>query len=63
MAMAEAALITASQALLTQYGDDAAIIAMMRAAEEAAKGDLEASDFWASVAETLERGLVRGTLN
>lgn len=55
-ATVEAAVRAALNALRAQYGEDAAIIATMRAAEEAATGDLEASDFWARVVEALESG-------
>jgi hypothetical protein len=37
-------------ALIRQYGQDAAVIASLRAAEEAANANAEASDFWLSVA-------------
>lgn len=48
-------LVTAAAgALMRQYGRDAAVIATMRAAEEAARGDLAASDFWMAVAGALE---------
>jgi hypothetical protein len=40
--------------LLRQYGDDAAVIATLRAAEEAAAGDLEASDYWMAIAALLD---------
>lgn len=48
--------VAAAGALARQYGDDAAVIATLRAAEEAAAGDLEASDFWMGVAQLLEQG-------
>lgn len=53
---APAEAVAAAGALARQYGDDAAVIATLRAAEEAAGGDLTASDFWMAVAELLEAG-------
>jgi DsbC/DsbD-like thiol-disulfide interchange protein len=46
--------ISAAGALMRQYGPSAAVIAVLRAAEEAARGDLAASDFWTAVAELCE---------
>ncbi|MBU6371762.1 MAG: hypothetical protein KJS97_03460 [Alphaproteobacteria bacterium] len=46
--------VAAAGALMRQYGADAAVIATLRAAEEAARSDLEASDHWMSVAALLE---------
>jgi hypothetical protein len=48
--------IAAAGALMRQYGADAEIIATLRAAEEAARGDLDASDHWMAVAALLEDG-------
>lgn len=44
---------------MAQYGDDGAIIAVMRAAEAAALGDLELSDHWESVSRTIETAHTR----
>jgi hypothetical protein len=49
-----AAILEAARLLEAQYGPDAAIVAIMRAAEYAALGDLEASDHWQSVAAHLD---------
>lgn len=49
--MTQDALIAAAGALMAQYGAEAEVIATLRAAEHAALGDLEASDFWMAVAE------------
>jgi hypothetical protein len=49
----------AARLLMGQYGDDGAIIAIMRAAEAAAIGDIDVADYWEKVAsalETLESG-------
>lgn len=40
-------------ALMAQYGDDAEVIAMMRAAEYAAAGDIAALKIWDDVIEWL----------
>jgi len=47
-------IAAAAGALLRQYGDDAAVIATLRAAEEAASGELAGSDFWMAVAALLD---------
>lgn len=44
----------AAGALIRQYGQDAAVIASLRAAEEAASANAEASDFWLSVSFLIE---------
>jgi hypothetical protein len=44
----------AARLLFAQYGDDGAVIAVMRAAEAAAAGDLDLADHWESVAEAIE---------
>jgi hypothetical protein len=44
----------AARLLFAQYGDDGAIIAVMRAAEAAAAGDLELADHWESVGQAVE---------
>ena len=46
----------AAMALLTQYGDDASVIATLRAAEGAAMGDVEALAHWDAVISFLEEG-------
>ena len=46
----------AAMALLTQYGDDASVIATLRAAEVAAMGDVEALAHWDAVISFLEEG-------
>ncbi|MFN4355500.1 hypothetical protein [Parvibaculum sp.] len=40
-------------ALMAQYGDDAEVIAMMRAAEYAAAGDIAALKIWDDIIEWL----------
>lgn len=46
----------AAMALLTQYGDDASVIATLRAAEVAAMGDVDALAHWDAVISFLENG-------
>ena len=46
----------AAMALLTQYGDDASVIATLRAAEVAAMGDVDALAHWDAVISFLEDG-------
>ena len=46
----------AAMALLTQYGDDASVIATLRAADVAAMGDVEALEHWDAVISFLEEG-------
>jgi len=46
----------AAMALLTQYGDDASVIATLRAAEVAALGDADALVHWDAVIAFLEDG-------
>ena len=43
-------------ALLTQYGEDASVIATLRAAEVAAMGDVDALAHWDAVISFLEEG-------
>jgi hypothetical protein len=45
----------AARLLFAQYGDDGAVIAIMRAAEAAAAGDLDLADHWESVGRAIER--------
>lgn len=46
----------AAMALMTQYGEDASVIATLRAAEVAALGDVEALAHWDAVIAFLETG-------
>lgn len=43
-----------ARTLLAQYGDDAAVIATLRAAELAATGNVDGLFFWDSVIELIE---------
>jgi len=47
---------TAAMALLRQYGEDATVIATLRAAEVAAVGDVAALAHWDAVIAFLEHG-------
>lgn len=49
--------------LLTQYGEDASVIATLRAAEVAAMGDAEALAHWDEVIAFLENGPSLDQLN
>ena len=42
--------------LLVQYGEDASVIATLRAAEVAAMGDMDALKHWDAVIALLEKG-------
>lgn len=46
----------AAMVLLTQYGEDASVIATLRAAEVAALGDVDALAHWDAVIAILEDG-------
>ena len=46
----------AAMSLLTQYGEDASVIATLRAAEVAAMGDTDALAHWDAVIDFLENG-------
>ena len=46
----------AAMSLLTQYGEDASVIATLRADEVAAMGDAEALAHWDAVIAFLENG-------
>jgi len=46
----------AAMALMTQYGEDASVIATLRAAEVAALGDVDALAHWDAVIAFLETG-------
>jgi hypothetical protein len=52
----------AARSLQAQYGEDAAVVAIMRASEYAAMGDLDACTFWEEVASLCEEG-AGGSLN
>lgn len=54
---------TAAASLLKQYGEDAAVIATLRAAEIAAMGDSEALAHWDQVIIILEDDVASGPLN
>ena len=45
-----------AMALMTQYGEDASVIATLRAAEVAALGDVDALAHWDAVIAFLEHG-------
>jgi hypothetical protein len=47
-------IIHAARLLFAQYGEDGAVIAVMRAAEAAAAGDLELADHWEGVSVAIE---------
>jgi len=53
----------AAMSLLTQYGEDASVIATLRAAEVAALGDVEALAHWDAVISFLETGPEPGQLS
>ncbi|MEM1035665.1 MAG: hypothetical protein AAGI14_02770 [Pseudomonadota bacterium] len=53
----------AAMALMSQYGEDASVIATLRAAEVAAMGDAEALAHWDAVIAFLEDGPGEGGLN
>ena len=46
----------AAMSLITQYGEDASVIATLRAAEVAAMGDVDALAHWDAVISFLEAG-------
>ena len=48
------AALAAARALIAQYGEDAATIAVMRAAEYAAMGDVVGLAAWDAVNEAIE---------
>lgn len=54
---------SAANALLVQYGEDAVVIATLRAAEVAAMGDAGALQHWDAVIEYLQDGPGAGELN
>lgn len=54
---------TAAMALMSQYGEDAEVIATLRAAEVAAMGDADALAHWDAVIAYIEAGPAAGELN
>ncbi|MFM1976175.1 MAG: hypothetical protein RL145_1021 [Pseudomonadota bacterium] len=48
------AITHAARLLEARYGEDGAVIAVMRAAEAAAMGDLEMADHWEAVAALID---------
>jgi len=53
----------AAEQLMAQYGDDAAVVAVMRAAEHAALGDVDALHHWDRIIEciaAMELGVAEG---
>lgn len=52
-----------AMSLLTQYGEDASVIATLRAAEVAAMGDADALAHWDAVIAFLENGPDRSALS
>jgi len=54
---------TAAMSLFAQYGEDAEVIATLRAAEFAAMGDTKALAHWDAVIAALEGGPQMGELN
>lgn len=48
------AITHAARLLMARYGEDGAVIAVMRAAEAAAIGDLEMADHWEAVAAVID---------
>ena len=57
----DAAVAAAAAALVQQYGDDAEVVATLRAAEFAAAGDVEALAAWDMIIAYLEA--IRGSAN
>lgn len=60
---APSSAMTAAMALSSQYGEDAIVIATLRAAEVAAMGDEDALAHWDAVIEILEEGPASSALN
>ena len=56
MSVSDTSARDAAMALLTQYGDDASVIATLRAAEVAAMGDVDALAHWVAVISVLGEG-------
>lgn len=61
--MSDSAIRTTASQLFAQYGEDAVVIATLRAAEVAALGDAEALQHWDDVIAYLENGVENGPLN
>lgn len=61
--MSDDAVRTAANQLFVQYGEDAVVIATLRAAEVAAIGDADALRHWDDVIAYLENGFENGPLN
>lgn len=53
----------AAMALMTQYGEDASVIATLRAAEVAAMGDADALAHWDAVIAFIENGPDNSAVN
>lgn len=53
------AVTRAAADLLSRYGQDAGVIAMIKSAEAGADNDLELSDFWLEVGAACEAPLPR----
>ena len=53
----------AAMVLMAQYGEDASVIATLRAAEVAAMGDAESLAHWDAVIAFIEGGPDEGALN
>lgn len=63
MSQSDTSARDAAMALMSQYGDDAEVIATLRAAEVAAMGDAEALAHWDAVIAFIESGPDAGGLN
>ena len=66
MGLIDKAGMAAALALMGQYGDDAEVIAMLRAAEYAAMGDVDGLAQWDQIIEclvSLAGGAMHGQLN
>lgn len=61
--MNDDAVRTAANKLFVQYGEDAVVVATLRAAEVAAMGDADALQHWDDVIAYLEKGAETGPLN
>ncbi|MEL6473750.1 MAG: hypothetical protein AAFQ21_06665 [Pseudomonadota bacterium] len=59
----DSSIQAAVAALMAQYGDDAEVIATLRAAEVAALGDADALAHWDAVIARLAEGPPPGSLN
>lgn len=61
--MSRESAIAAATQLLKQYGEDAIVIATLRAAEIAVMGDVEALQYWDEIITYLETGRASSPLN